>query len=151
MDRNKNFFSFSEFISANPDKNLNSIDYLHAIFKLSNLHDDLIYSFMDLFFPKFKIINNLVFLEECFDIDTYKKYQDEGKENSEIQLWINLLEITGIFENLDEESALKMSNTIAKIWNLKLEREHNDALGRARAIHDKELGEVFVTIDQSIK
>jgi len=146
---NKNLFSLKEFLLANQPKKLSEIDYIHALYKLIDLPIDLLFCFIKLLMPEFKVVDGLVFLSESFDSNTYKTYLSEDKSNSETQLWINLIEITGVFEEIDEDDAIRLANAIADMWNLKLESNVVSGLGNARVIHDKEEGEVFVTIDQT--
>ncbi len=149
MSKENNLFSLEDFLSANPVKSLGAIDYLHALFKLADLPIDLVFCFIKLLIPEFKLIDGLVFLSESFEADTYDRYLLEGKSTSEIQLWINLVEVTGVFEGIDEQDAIRLANAIVDAWNLKLGSEAVQAAGSARVIHDKEEGEIFVTIDQS--
>jgi hypothetical protein len=149
MAQEKNLFSLEDFLSANSAKSLGEFDYLHALFKLADLPIDLVFCFIKLLMPEFKLIDGLVFLGEFFETDTYNRYLLEGKSTSETQLWINLVEITGVFEEIDEKDAIRLANSIVEMWNLKLCSEASQGAGSARLIHDKEEGEVFVTIDQS--
>jgi hypothetical protein len=147
MNDNNYLFSLTDFLSANPEKQLGSIDYLHAVFKLAPLPTDLIFCFTKLFIPEFKLIDGFVFLEEFFDYNTYNSYLLEGKSKSEVQLWLNLIEVTGIFEALDFEDATQLASLITQMWNWKLDNNTTKGLGRARVIYDEEEGEVFITID----
>lgn len=145
MANENNLFSLEDFLAANQAKKLGSLDYLHAIFKLAGLPIDLVFCFIKLLAPKFKVVNGLVFLSETFDVDIYNRYISDGE--SEIQLWINLVEVTGVFEEIEEHDAIRLADEIVKIWNLKLVSDDIHGIGRARVIHNKEDGEVFVTID----
>lgn len=145
---NENLFSLDEFLSVNQPKKLSEVDYLHAIFKLAGLPIDLLLCFIKLLMPEFKVFDGLVFLNTSFDLNAYKIYLLEGKSIGEIQLWINLVEITGVFEDIEEDDAVQLANAIVDIWNLQLDKDII-GLGKARVIHSKEEGEVFVTIDQS--
>lgn len=148
MAKENNLFSLEDFLSQNSAKSLGEIDYIHALFKLADLPIDLVFCFIKLLMPEFKLIDGLVFLSESFETDTYNRYLLEGKSTSETQLWINLVEVTGVFEEIYEQDAIRLANTIVDMWNLKLGSESGQGAGSARLIHDKEEGEVFVTIDQ---
>lgn len=149
MAKENNLFSLKDFLTANPEKSLCAIDYLHALFKLTDLPIDLAFCFIKLLMPEFKIVDGLVFLSETFETDTYNRYLLEEKNKSEIQLWINLVEVTGVFDGIDEKNAIRLSKAIVDAWNLKLRNEAIQGKGSARVIHDKEEGEIFVTIDYS--
>lgn len=149
MTNKDNNFSLAEFLSANPGKNLGPTDYVHVQFLASNYHIDLAFCFIEFLAPKFRVVDGLIFLNETFDEDRYKEYVRTGKSTDEIQLWLNLHEITGIFNDIDEDDAMRMATKISEMWNMKIDSEFNGELGKARAMHDKELGEVYVTIDQN--
>ena len=93
-----------------PTHNLGSTDYLHSLFKLSDLPIDLVLCFIKLLMPKFKVVDGLIFLDETFNIHTYNKYLSEGLSKNETQYWMNILEITGILKKIEEQK----SNFISK-------------------------------------
>ncbi len=144
-----NLFTLEDFLLANKPKKLTEIDYVHAVYKLADLPIDLFFCFTKLLIPEIRIIEGSIFLDEYFDLDTYKLYLSEGKSSSEIQLWMNLIEITGVFEGVKENEAVRIAHTIIEAWNLKLQKavDNEKGMGKARVIHDQENGEVFVTID----
>ncbi|EKO13994.1 MULTISPECIES: hypothetical protein [Leptospira] len=143
----KNNFTFADFLIANQNKKLGQFDYLHAIFTLSELPADLIKSFSQLFWPNYKLVDGFIFLEETFDQVHYEKYFAEKKNMKEIQFWINLIEITGIFPNLIESQAQEIAKTIELMWNTKIQIEFNHSTSKARWLHDPDTNEVFLTID----
>jgi len=149
--KREDLFYLKDFLIANKHKNLSEVDYIHAIFKLAELPTDLLFCFLKLLAPDFKVVNGLVFLSESFIREDFDAFISLGKDASEIQLWLNLIEITGIFENLNEDDALQVGNSIAEIWNLKLQNEKLVAVGKARVIHEVDDGEIYITIDQGIK
>ena len=61
-----------------PTNNLRSTDYLHLLFKLSNLPIDLALCFIKLLMPKFRVVDGLIFLDGTFDIHTYNEYLSKG-------------------------------------------------------------------------
>lgn len=65
----------------------------------------------------------------------------------EIQFWINLIEITGIFPNLVECQAQEIAKTIELMWNTKIQIEFKHLTSKARWLHDSDTNEVFLTID----
>jgi hypothetical protein len=143
------FFTLAQFIAANPGKKLYSVDYLHAAFKLLQLPSDVALSFAKFFVPKFTVVDALIFLDEVFDLTKYQSYLSDGRTKEEAQFWLNLLEITGIFnDNLSEEEAVRLASSVVYIWNLKIAHEFSGSTSKARVIHDRAEGEVFVTIGQ---
>jgi hypothetical protein len=82
MDK-KNIFSVAEFKKANEKigVNVGYLDYLHLIFLSEEIHSDLIFSFLNLFWPKFKKTDQFIFLEDNFNSEMYSSYI--GKEDCE--------------------------------------------------------------------
>ena len=140
-------FTFDSFLKSNPGKNLNSFDYVHAIFNINNLPIDLACCFMRLVYPEFKVVNGLAFLSEQFDFDLYKQYLSDGKDERDCQKWLNLIEVTGVFSGVEISIALELAKALAELWNLKLEKELVKGCGTSRVIFDSVMGEVFITID----
>ena len=101
-----------------------------------------------LFAPTLKISDGLVFLEETFDLEEYKKHLSEGMESSEAQYWMNLVYVNGVFEDLRYEDAVELAQKICPVWNLNIENNETSGVGKARVLLDSCLEEVCLTIDQ---
>ncbi|MEE4094565.1 hypothetical protein [Pseudomonas viridiflava] len=63
-----------------------------------------------------------------------------------IRFWMNLLEVTALFENLSLPESTVVANASAGSWSAKLASEFGPSFAQARAIVDDEGCEVFVTI-----
>lgn len=59
---------------------------------------------------------------------------------------MNLLEVTGLFENLSVPEATVVANALAGSWNAKLTSEFGAPFAQARALVHDEGCEIFVTI-----
>ncbi|WP_321902716.1 hypothetical protein [Paraburkholderia tropica] len=66
--------------------------------------------------------------------------------SAEAQAWINLIEVTGIFEGISFEKAKDLAATLAVAWDARIEKLFPDEATRATVIVEEELGEVYVTI-----
>lgn len=139
-------FDFASFVSANPESNISGFDYLHTVYKSQGLAADFILWFAKLFWPEFKIADGLVFVAELFDSERYQALLNGGMRAAEAQFWMNLLEITGLFDDLSSNQAVEIATSLTDSWNAKLHQEVGIPITLARTIYDKETGEVFVTI-----
>lgn len=142
----KRSFDFRSFVLANKEQEVSSFDYLHAIYKSHGLPDDFIIYIAKLFCPEFRVIGGLVFISELFDSKRYKSLLKEGRSAGEAQFWMNLIEITGLFDELSTEDAMSVAESLAACWNAKMGVQFKEVLTPARAIRDDETGEIFVTI-----
>lgn len=86
-------------------------------------------------------------MSESFDLEVYNNYLSEGKSKKEIQFWLNLIEITSVFDGISIDDSVKLAISVTQMWNLKLNSEIPMDESKARVIHDKEEDEVFITID----
>lgn len=143
---NDQSFSLKEFFSANSSKQVSEIDYLHAISYLQKIPADFIVCFAKFFWPNFEIKDEQIYISELFDINRYEILLKEKNSLKEIQFWMNLVEITGLFNNLTSEQALEFGEYLIANWNLKLISEFKVQPGLAQVIYDEETHEVFVTI-----
>jgi len=139
-------FDFKSFVAANVGRHVSGFDYLHTEYKALGLATDFILYFVKLCWPDFKVVDGLVYLSEMFDPERYKTFLSEGRSSTEVQFWMNLLEITGLFDELSIDDAMLIAEALAESWNSKMSAEFDSVLTPARAIRDKETGEVFVTI-----
>lgn len=144
----KKNFSLEAFKAMTSKTNVDSTDYLHAIFQSMNLPIDILICFSKFFYPSFSIIDNRVFLSESLNLDNYNKAIKTGSSHAEVQFWSNLTEITGIFETIKLDDAEKVALIIVNTWNQKINNEYSNVKSRARVIIEKDLDEVFVTIDE---
>lgn len=139
-------FDFNSFVSANTGQIVTGFDYLHAVYKAHELHVDFISYFTKLFWPDFKVVNGLVFVAELFNTERYQELLNERRGLSEAQFWMNLLEVTGLFDELTTDEAMPIAESLVASWNSKMNSEFGSVSVPARAIRDDETGEVFVTI-----
>lgn len=145
MGDNK-LFDFKSFVSANAERHVSSLDYLHTVYKAHELSVDFILYFTKLFWPDFKVVDGLVYLSDLFESKRYQNLLADGKKSIEAQFWLNLIEITGLFDGLSTDDAIFIAESLAASWNSKMTSEFGTLLTPARAIHDGGTGEVFVTI-----
>ena len=139
-------FDFSSFSSANMGIAVSGFDYLHAVYKSQDLPADFIFWFAKMFWPEFKTVDGVIFISEIFDPARYKELMNDNKYCKNAQFWMNLVEITGIFDGLSSDQAMIIAKILANSWSSKLYSETGDKMMIARAINDEETGEVFVTI-----
>jgi hypothetical protein len=139
-------FDFASFVAVNQRANVSGLDYVHVAYKYHGLIYDFLFHFGKMFLPDFKVVDGAIFVSELFRDEEYKKLLSDGKAPHEIQFWINLLEITGMFDDIDTDQAAELAKLIVDGWNAKLQREFGDVSVPARVLCDDELGEVFVTI-----
>lgn len=65
------------------------------------------------------------------------------------QFWVNLLEITGVFDKLSFDQAMEVAVIVSESWNSKILKEFGAEHALARYILDEDTGEIFVTIGLS--
>ena len=126
------------------------IEYLLStickLYKAQNLPPDFILWFAKLFWPEFKVVDGRVFVAELFDAGVYREHLSNGQSQAATQFWLNLLEVTGVFDDLSNEQAIIVAESLSKCWNAKLHDEFDGPSELARVIEDKETGEIFVAI-----
>lgn len=142
-------FDFQSFVSANAERDVSSFDYLHTVYKAHELTSDFIFYFAKLFWPDFKTVDGLVFIAELFDKERYHNLLNERQNPAGAQFWINLIEVTGLFDGLSTDQAMSIAKALVSSWNSKLHSEFGNRFTSARVVHDDETGEVFATISSA--
>ena len=137
--------SFQAFALINSPKRVTGIDYVQTMYKATNLPVDFVLELAKLLWPVFVLADGKVFLESLFEQERYESLLSTDSRTA--QYWINLLEVTGLFDDLSVDQARGLASVIANCWNAKLETEFEPGVGRARPIWDQSTDEVFVSID----
>ena len=137
---------FDAFVKINSPKRVTGIDYVRSLYKTMDVPNDFVLWFARLLWPRVMVLDGRVFIADLFDSERYKTLLQSDHSESSAQFWTNLLEITGLFDDLSESDAFEMAEGIAASWNCKIDIECSDASGRARVIHDKTTGEIFISI-----
>lgn len=139
-------YSFSEFRAVNPSKALSALDYIRSIYKSHKLPPDFIVCYSRLYRPEIRLEGGRIFIADLFDQSRYEDLLANGYDSAATQYWVNLFEVTGLFDELNEVQAVNVANDIAASWNSLIDTTYPSAIGRASVIQDQDTGEVFVSI-----
>lgn len=139
-------FGYQAFVNANLERQVTGFDYLRAIYKTAALPTDFVCWLARLFLPTFVVVEGQIFVSELFDKKAYQRLLQAGQSRSSAQFWTNLLEVTGLFDELSVDEALRFADALSHSWNGKLETEFGANTEKARVIHDQGTDEVFVVI-----
>jgi hypothetical protein len=138
-------FNFNSFKLANPEIDVSGIDYVRAIYKTHQIDADFLVWFARLFWPVFKVVDGRIYVDNLFDENRYQKLLSNGITPKCAQYWMNLLEITGLFDDIKDSQALELAEIIVNAWNSKM-LACNVVGASARVINDSNTKEIFVTI-----
>lgn len=139
-------FTEQEFLQANSDKKLNSFDYLHAVMTCEKVPLDFLKSMFKFYDPDLTLYDDGIFLTECFDLDKLNELIDSGKNAKEASYWINLLDLTSVFDSYDYEVIKSFGEQVLSSWNRKLSYLYPSRGFQANLIEDTELNEIYLTI-----
>ncbi|MGE8502324.1 MAG: hypothetical protein ACN6P1_08855 [Pseudomonas sp.] len=139
-------FSFIDFKKHNNDPAISGIDYVHAVYATTPLHFDLLIHYAQLFSPDMTVMDGRVFIRELYDENRHHALLESTEDADHAQYWMNLLEITGLFDDLTTEQAIALARIMSQSWNNKLLTEYGSSYGEARYIYDADSDEVFVTL-----
>ena len=145
---NNESYSYERFEHMNSPKRVSEIDYVQSLYKSMKIPDDLVLRFFRIAWPNFVLLDNRVFVADIFDRQRYEELRNSGHSESSAQFWMNLLEITGVFDEMQSQQAIEIAQILSSSWNGKLDKEYDESAGRARVIHDEATGETFVAIGQ---
>ncbi len=142
-------FNFEEFCKANPARPVDGYDYVHAICKSVGLPGDFLIWYAKLVCPDIMKIDGMVFISDLYDEKKYKSLISEGETKEHAQVWMNLLEITGLFDYISDAQVLLLAEKIAEGWTAKIRQVFGENCEGARVIANENTGEVFVVVGQS--
>ncbi|WP_323158411.1 hypothetical protein [Pseudomonas viridiflava] len=139
-------FDFASFRADNAHHLVSGFDYIHAVHHTQRLSADFALCMAKLYWPEFVRVDGWIFVKETFDEAYYLSLLESDNSPAKNQFWMNLLEVTGLFENLSMPQSTVVANALAGSWNAKLASESGPSFAQSRAIVDDEGCEVFVTI-----
>jgi hypothetical protein len=132
----------------NKENHFSSYDYIFHVLKIKEVNPDILFAFLNLFWPEFVMHKDRVFLKEEFELE---KFEELEKRKENVEYWINLVLISPYFENDDaeEEKAKSLSESIAKIWQTKLENDFFDRKFNVLCYSKPENGDFGLTFYQT--
>ncbi|MEJ0002744.1 MAG: hypothetical protein WDN30_02810 [Pararobbsia sp.] len=92
------------------------------------------------------MFDNVVVIAEWFDEARYQEYRSNGMEPDQAQAWINMVELTEIFQGISFDKAKELAVFIASLWNEHIKQRFPNEPITASVILEEDSGEVFVTI-----
>lgn len=121
-------FDFASFRVDNAHHLVSGFDYIHAIHHTQRLPADFALCMAKLYWPEFIRVDGWIFVKETFDEAYYLSLLESDNSPAKNQFWMNLLEVTGLFENLSLPQSTVVVNALAGNWNAKLASEFGSSL-----------------------
>ena len=134
---------FKDFIEENKSEKVTTFNYLRFLYMSQEINSEFIILLHKLWYPEFIIVENKVYVKELFEQRNIKISLHSEKS----QLWINILEITNLFYELSFDEAIYLTEFLVKSWNSKIHSEFPTVADRAKLLCDKQLDEVYITIE----
>ncbi|CAG9207302.1 conserved hypothetical protein [Paraburkholderia tropica] len=138
-------WKYDDFVRANNGK-FSVLDFMHAVSATGILPQDFSVCMARLFSPRLNMFDNVIVVDEWFDESRYREYRSQGMSSGQAQAWVNMIEITDIFQEISFDKAKVVAELIAGLWSLIIKRDFPDSSTEASVISDVDLGEVFVTV-----
>ena len=122
------------------------------LYSLCEKNEDLCKSLADglvrLMYPELVVIDGCVLNKEIGADKIYQERRSEGLSCKEAQAWANLFELTETLR-IEPDVALKLAEPIRRCWETAIADQQVSLPHYSRIARDDELGEIYVTIDQS--
>jgi hypothetical protein len=151
----KEFLSdYPKWQEVNSDHNFSLFDYIHGVFTIEDLSFDLAIAFLNLCWPDFTMIDDLVFLKEEFSEERYQKLIQGEVCGSEIEYWMNMLCISCLVKCQSISAGNEFASKLTLIWKTKLKIDYPDKEFYFQYFQEnsdsEEEGEVYITCSQKI-
>lgn len=122
-------------------------DYLYQVVNSSQISSDFYFASLELFWPKFIVIDSYVFLEQNF---SKQKFNELLNLNKNVEFWMNLLVIDPFFErdeDLDPKAKL-FAKRLSEIWTAKLKIDFPNKEIKVDCLFDSDVGDYGLTFYQ---
>lgn len=123
MGNKLNLHDYEKWQKENEPEAFSLLDYIHGVALFNHLKIDLAFSFMELFWPSFIEVDGHLLLENFYDKDRYDENVSTKMASSEVELWMNLILLDDLFEEMEYDLTVKLCQNIAIMWRCKLKQE----------------------------
>jgi hypothetical protein len=127
---------FQEWRNANAD-GFTLFDYLRGNLVTEEVESDVIVAVFELLLPRFVEVENMVFLEEEFSENKLSDLS-RGRSNKEIEYWMNLLNISSLFESVQKSVIQEMALSIKASWLARLRDTFPNKVFEVNLVEDGE-------------
>ncbi|MBA2726694.1 MAG: hypothetical protein H0U49_00775 [Parachlamydiaceae bacterium] len=147
MLKNPRLRNIEKYRNSNKGAAFILFEYIHNEMELNKINTDIYFALLEFYWPSFISYKGYVFLKEEF---TEEYFNTLESQDSNIELWINLLSIDGYFENDEDwdEKASALSRKLVEIWQLKLKKDFPQLDFVVLYLEDREVGDYGLTFYQ---
>lgn len=139
---------YEKWVSSNSPKKFSLFDYMHGVFNTKNIASDFAVAFLKLCAPDFYLYEGCVFLEQEFSKSKYDDLVAQGYKGKDLEYWMNLLSVDGLFESASLECAKYIADHLAILWKIKLQTDFPEMRFDVRGIVEADEDEVYVVFCQ---
>jgi len=116
IENRENLSDYQKWVSSNEEKKFSLFDYIHGVFSLNDLSSDLAIALMNLFFPRFLLHDDLIFLQEEFSKKRYDSLISSGISGHELEYWMNILNIDTLINCSSVAEGVKFAESLVPLW-----------------------------------
>ncbi len=155
MDRaelTKHLTNFEKW--ENSDHEFDIYDYISAT--LQNLTgnveevNSIIIAISELFYPRFIEHNGSIFLNEIFSENKYHELKNNTniKDTAELETWMNIINLDGIFQDMDFALCCELGKKISMIWGQKLSLEYPNRKFKVDYSDDIDVNDILISFHE---
>lgn len=143
---NEDCFTYASFLGCNKPRTPTQLCYMDVLRQSRGVSDDFCKYFTRIFNPVFVIVEGNIYVEVCFNRHRLMEDIARGVAHADLPYWHNLLEVTGLCEDMEWKEVCELAYVISNCWNSKLNRLHPGSGFESTVFIDDELDEVFVAL-----
>ncbi len=116
------FEKIEKLKSLNRASSFNMYDYIYHEMGIKNIDSDILFAFMEIYWPTFYVFNDYVFLKEGLSENRIAELENQGEN---VEFWINLVNVDPYFQNDDDcdKKSEALARTLVYIWSTKLKKD----------------------------
>lgn len=107
---------YVEWMKLNSTKKFSLFDYINGVIQLRDLPIDVFVAVLKLFWPDFINFDNKIFIKEEFSEEKYRELIDNGCPDKDLEYWMNLINVDGLFHSESLEVTEYLSKYIEYLW-----------------------------------
>lgn len=123
---------------------------LYWLIQDKKIEPELLFDFLELFWPTFIKKDGYIFVKEAFNEEEYQQLMNE---DSNPEYWINLLTVDEFFSEMSnwEEKSSTFAKALVSMWTEKVKKDFPDMKFTVEYLRNEEYGDYGITFYQTGK
>ena len=135
--------NYKEWLTVNSSR-FSQYDYIHGQITQYDVPADIVTVVSKIVWPEFLILGECIFIKDIFNNDKYQSLVNASYSVRDIEYWMNLVNISGMFGEGNESEAAEFCVILKSTWKIKFMLEHPSLVADVEIVDDDGDGFIYL-------